>query len=143
MAVLEKLNPPETIQELTDLAGKIRRLRYTETKLLKASDTARAAIALTPDIIDISAPDADDSTKTVGISVIGQSGTVIRGPAGLTTTPGNIRIAGLWKLNDLLLSAAPSTILTPIPVLRFSLPMDAVKNFVQVAKIQTALAGVV
>lgn len=144
MAVLEKMGtPPETIKEITDVSGKIRKMRFRETKLFKSSNLGRAAVAISPDIVDISAPDADDSSNTVGVSVIGNSGTVIRGPLGITGTPSTIRIAGMWKFNDVLLSAAPSTILTPIPVLRFSLPLSSVADFFQTATAIGAVAGLI
>lgn len=143
MAVLERLKTSKEEQEasLKDLAGRMRKLRYTETKLFKASPTGRAAIMISPDIVDISAPDADNSKSTVGISVIGKSGTVVRGPVGFTANPGEIRIAGMWTLNDVLLSCAPSTILTPVPVLRFSLPLANVQELVTTTLAIGALAA--
>jgi hypothetical protein len=145
MAVLEKLetSQEERDQTIRDVASKMRKLRYTETKLLKASATARAAIMLSPDVVDISAPNKDDTNGTVGLSVVGKAGTVIRGPLGLTTTPGEIRIAGMWTMNDMLLSAAPSTILTPIPVLRFSLPMADIQELITTTIAIGALAALV
>ena len=120
--------------ETPDISSKIRKLRFVECKLLKASNTAKAAIMLSPEIIDISAPDSDNGANTVGISVIGGTGTVgtvIRGPLGLTAMPSKVRIGAMWRLNDVLLSGAPSTIMTPIPVLRFSLPLENVASLVQ------------
>jgi len=143
MAVLEKLktSKDEQNQTMKDLAGKMRKLRYTESKLIKASPSGRAAIMISPDIIDLSAPDTDDAKSTVGISVIGKTGTVLRGPLGLTASPGEIRIAGMWAFNDMLLSAAPSTILTPIPVLRFSLPLGDVQELLTTTIAIGALAA--
>lgn len=145
MAVLDKLKTTKEERDATlrDVAGRMRRLRYTETKLFKASPTARAAIMLSPDIIDISAPNKDDTNGTVGLSVIGKTGTVIRGPLGLTTTPGEIRVAGMWTFNDMLLSAAPSTILTPIPVLRFSLPMSDIQELITMTISMGTLAALI
>lgn len=145
MAVLDRLETTKAEMDITlrDVAGRMRRLRYTETKLFKASPTARAAIMLSPDIIDLSAPNKDDTNGTVGLSVIGRSGTVIRGPVGLTTTPGEIRIAGMWTFNDMLLSGAPSTILTPISVLKFSLPMEDVQELIATTIAIGALAALV
>ncbi len=142
MAVLDKLRTSKEEQERTikDVAGSMRKLRYTETKLLKASPSGRAAIMISPDIVDISAPDTDDAKSTVGISVIGKSGTVIRGPVGFTSNPGELRIAGMWTFNDLLLSGAPSTILTPISVLRFSLPLADVQELLTTTMAIGALA---
>lgn len=138
--VLDKLAAQESIS-ITDVAGQIRQLRFTECKLIKASNTGKAAIMISPDIIDISAPDRDDAGKTVGVSVVGNSGTVIRGPIGITGVPSDIRISALWKFNDLLLACMPSTIMTPIPVLRFSLPLGSVNAFIQATAAITALTA--
>ncbi len=138
--VLDKLAAQDSIK-IRDIAGQIRELRFTECKLIKASNTGKAAIMISPDIIDISAPDRDDSNKTVGISVVGNSGTVIRGPVGFAGVPSDIRISALWKFNDLLLSCMPSTIMTPIPVLRFSLPLGGVNDFIQAMAAITALTA--
>ena len=135
MAILEKLkrSPEEQEAYLEDFSGKMRKLRYVETRLLKASPTARAAIMLAPDIIDISAPDRDDAKNTIGVSVIGRTGVVLRGPVGMTGLPNEIRIGGMWVFNNVLLSGAPSTILTPISVLKFSLPLAEVQEMASTA----------
>lgn len=140
MAVLEQLGqPPKSTAELTDMAKKLNQLRFTEVKLIKASDTARAAIMVASSRIDLSA--SDENNATTGISVIEGGGTVIRGPIGITGTPSDIRIAGLWKFNDVLLSCAPSTILTPIPVLRFSLPMENLIEFKNSLAVAAGILG--
>lgn len=145
--ILEKLMESGDVKResettIRDLNGRLRKLRHKECKLIKASDSGSAAILVSPDMIDISAPDRDDSANTIGVSVVAKSGVVLRGPVGFTGTPSNIRIGGLWKFNDVLLSAAPSTILTPIPVLRFALPMSNLMEFIQVAQVIGATAGV-
>ena len=147
MAILERLGTKEELddardQTIRDINGKLRKLRFKETKLIK-TPSGRAAVMVSPDIIDLSAPSKDDDSSTVGVSVIGGSGTVIRGPIGITGVPSDIRIAGMWKFNDVLLSAAPSTILTPIPVLRFVLPFGNIQEFAKVATQLGALGGVI
>lgn len=142
-STLEKMGtPPKTVEELSDFSSRQRSIPYTQSKLLKASDSARAAVMLSPDKIDISAADKEDSLNTSGVSVIGKIGTVIRGKVGFSGVPSDIRIAGLWKFNDILLSAQPSTIMTPISVLKFSLPLESVKEFITTAISIGAMAGV-
>lgn len=146
MSTLDRLGSKEDLSNETektirDLNGQLRKLRFKECKLIKASNTGRSAVMVSPDIVDISAPSRDDETETVGISVIGQSGTMIRGPVGFSGTPSDIRIAGMWKFNDVLLSAAPSTILTPIPVLRFSLPFEVISNLAKSAGLLAIVGG--
>jgi len=47
------------------------------------------------------------------------------GPATFTAHPENIRIGGLFRLNGLMLSTMPSTIITPIPTVVFDNPMQS------------------
>ena len=56
----------------------------------------------------------------IGLDV--NSGIVIKGNIGITGYPSSVSFAGLWKFNDLMLSTIPSTIITPNPVLRFTIP---------------------
>lgn len=142
MAILEKLPQNQTVREIEDVDGNLRKVRFSDMKLIKASDSARAAIMVSPDIIDVSAADRDDASSCVGITVVSKSGTVIKGPIGITTSPDNIRIGGMWKFNPVLLSAMPSTIMTPIPVLRFSPPLANIAEFVAVATAIGAMAGI-
>tara|TARA_R110002126_G_scaffold183202_7_gene331763 strand:+ start:386 stop:847 length:462 start_codon:yes stop_codon:yes gene_type:complete len=96
-----------------------------KTKILRAGKDTKACIAISPNLIDLSAPKGVDN-EPIGISVVGGEGIIIRGRVGLTASPGEIRIGGLWVMNDLLLSATPSTIVTPIPVMRFSPPLESI-----------------
>jgi hypothetical protein len=52
-------------------------------------------------------------------------GNIIRGPTSFSAMPHEIRISGLMTLHPLLTSGFPSTILTPIPTLQWSLPSGA------------------
>ena len=55
-------------------------------------------------------------------------GNFVLGPTTFTAHPENIRIGGVFKLNGLMASTMPSTIITPIPTLIFDYPMaDAMK----------------
>lgn len=51
--------------------------------------------------------------------IISDYGTIIKGKTHLADTPSNIRINGFWVFNDDLLTTLPSTIYTPIPVLKY------------------------
>lgn len=132
-------DPQARIQEA---AASIRRGRTRDVKLIKSGTGKAATIAVTSTKIDLSAPENPDYGEPLGISVVGGAGTVIRGPLALTATPGEVRVAGMWKLNNLLLSAAPSTILTPIPVLRFSLPLEEIARYSKNALAIAALTGI-
>lgn len=146
MSVLDRLEPEVRAQDQDAQMERLLKLRNRprsrKTKLIKAASGASAAIAVTPELIDLSAPGSPDEDP-IGISVVGGTGTVIRGPVGFTNRPGEIRIAGFWVLNDLLLSAAPSTIITPIPVMRFSPPLESVAKYMTNAAVIAALGGII
>jgi len=137
---LDKMEDPE--KDLQDAVNKFRNPRTEKTKIIKAASGNAAAIAVSPRVIDLSAPESAESGEPLGLTIIGGMGTVVKGPVAFTATPGEMRIGGMWKFNNLLLSAAPSTMLTPIPVLRFSLPLEGVARFAKNATIIAALAGV-
>lgn len=146
MAILDKIessvrseNQEEQLEQMVKLRN---RPRSRTTKLIKAASGRTATVAISPEIIDLSAPDSSDG-EPIGISVVGGAGTVLRGPVSFTNSPSEIRIAGLWVLNDLLLSATPSTIMTPIPVLRFSPPLESVASYAKNAAVIAAMSGII
>lgn len=48
-------------------------------------------------------------------------GNKVAGSTSILSRPNEIRINGIWKMNDMMLSSLPSTIYTPIPVLNSAL----------------------
>ena len=145
MSVLEKLEPgvrEGSVDKTNERLLKLRnRPRAKVTRIIKAGPGRTAAIAVTPSLIDLSAPESKDSDP-MGISVIGGVGTVLRGPVGFSNRPGDIRIGGMWTFNDLLLSGAPSTMMTPIPVLKFSPPLESIVELFKNVSTIAALAGI-
>lgn len=84
----------------------------------------------------LSAPDApifevgDDEVSIRGSSSNGfhssrQFGNIIKGPLSISAMPHEVRVSGLMTLHPLLTSGFPSTIVTPIPTLQWSLPSGA------------------
>lgn len=65
---------------------------------------------------------------------INEFGNIMKGKIHLATNPEDIRINVFWVLNPELLSCLPSTIYTPIPVLKYSDPPFA-KNVTAMFKI--------
>lgn len=63
-----------------------------------------------------------ESSPTNGFISNRKSGNTIKGPLSIGATPQKIRVAGMWRMNPLLLSGFPSTTVTPIPVLYFDIP---------------------
>jgi hypothetical protein len=54
-----------------------------------------------------------------------QFGNIVKGPISFSAQPHEIRIGGLMTLHPLLMSGFPSTIVTPIPTMQWSLPTAA------------------
>lgn len=52
-------------------------------------------------------------------------GNFLVGPTTFTANPENIRIGGVFRLNGLMTSTMPSTIISPIPAMVFDFPMKA------------------
>ena len=144
MAVLERLESEVRSANSNTQEERIKKARNRPrsriTKVIKAGVGKIATVAIAPDLIDLSAPDSTEG-EPMGISIVGGAGTVLRGPVSFTNRPGEIRVAGFWVLNDLLLSATPSTIMTPIPVTRFSPPLDSVAKYVKSAAVIAAMTG--
>ena len=136
--ILEKLEPGTIDTDLRDLERLRNRPRTIDTKLIKTSNETLTAISVTPYSIDLSAG-SSASGDPVGVSVVASTGTVIRGPLGLSGTPGDVRVAGLWKFNDLLLSGMPSTMMSPIPVMVFSPPLESAARFAKSAAVLVSL----
>lgn len=63
-----------------------------------------------------------------GINVYEDQGTVINGPVTFDAHPENIRLWGVYRLNGLLTSTMPSTLLTPISTLILDIPVTGVKD---------------
>ena len=73
------------------------------------------------------------------VSVTNDSGVYINGPLSLTAQVDNIKIGGIYKLNPLLSSCLPSTLITPIPTLVMDLP---VKNLAATVGIAGLIASI-
>lgn len=132
MAILERLEAGARAEDEQAKLETMRKLasanQFKRTKTIRAGNDTLAVVAVMPDIIDMSVPDTPDG-EPVGISIIGGKGTLIKGPLGLTAAPSQIRISGLWTLNDAILSGYPSTIMTPIPTAKFSMPFEFIREF--------------
>lgn len=79
-----------------------------------------------------------DPTGTSSIRVAKDYGVSIQGPLSIIASPEQVRFATMWKINPLVLSALPSTVYTPIPWLRQSIPMsykEAIKGLSDVMRL--------
>lgn len=140
MAVLERIGNETSVEESLDRLVKLRnRPRQARTKIIKAGSGATAAVAVGANFIDLSAPAKGDD-EPLGVSVT-EDGTVLRGKVGFTNQPSDISLAGMWSFNDLILSGAPSTIITPIPTTVFKPPLESLSRYIQSAAVIAVLAG--
>lgn len=58
-------------------------------------------------------------------------GTYSVGKQSFVCAPSDIRIAGLWTFNDAMVTGIPSTIVTPIPTVKYSLPTTGAANIAE------------
>lgn len=78
---------------------------------------------------------------TSSIMVSAEDGVSIMGPLAIQTTPEQIRIAGLWKVNPMIMTSLPSTLYTPIPWMRQSFPKPPKSMIEGIVSISSLLAG--
>ncbi len=132
---IQDYNPTyHTLKIVRDSDGKpLRPSKTTENKVInqKLFDQPNTKVLKT-----LPAPDApiievnDEEASVRGSSNYGffssrQFGNVLKGPVSFSAQPHEIRIGGLMTLHPLLTSGFPSTIVTPIPTLQWSLPTAA------------------
>lgn len=77
-------------------------------------------------------------TNFINGIAVGEVGSVISGPVHFMNNPSDISFNSFWRFNDELLTTLPSTVYTPIPVLRYRAP-PYIKNLQRMAKL---LAGI-
>ena len=81
-----------------------------------------------------------DTTLTMAagemsISTDQNYGNFIVGPLSITSPFTSIRFnSGLFKFNSLLLSTMPSTLITPVPVFEFDMPIKALSGLTSISK---------
>lgn len=83
-----------------------------------------------------------DALNESSITVNKSAGIGIQGPISVQTTPDQIRFAALWKINPLVTTSLPSSIYTPIPWLRQSIPQppkELVQGIVTMASLLSTL----
>lgn len=62
------------------------------------------------------------------VSTVKDSGVFINGALSITSQVDNIKIGGIYKLNPLLSTCMPSTMITPIPALIMDLPIKHISS---------------
>lgn len=67
------------------------------------------------------------------------AGNFVNGPLSINTPVDNIKISGMFKMNPLLATGLPSTIITPIPTLLIDVPIKGLASFAGVAGLVASL----
>lgn len=93
-------------------------------KIIKAPNTGKSApaILITNNSLNLI---AEDGKK--GVSVIKDVGTFINGEVTFDAHPESIKLWNVYRMNGDLTSTMPSTIITPIPILKLDLPVNSIK----------------
>jgi len=116
------------------MASPFYQMREKKRVLIHAGDSAteKATIYVIDEAIVAASADGKNS-----VAITNDWGTCIQGPVSFMQYPSEIRVAGLWKINPLVLTSLPSTTYTPIPWLRQSIPesgKELVRGLAEVAK---------
>lgn len=106
--------------------------RSIDKKVWKTSLNAEAGMTVTGDISIIQGNKKNFVAST-------PEGNYISGKVSLISAPSDIRIGGMWTFNDQLTSTLPSTIVTPIPVLRLSPPVEGLVQMQEVISLLSML----
>lgn len=70
---------------------------------------------------------------------ITEAGTYHAGKQSFICAPSDIRISGMWVLNDFMTAGIPSTIVTPVSTLKFSPPVSGVANLAETVGLLTSV----
>lgn len=120
---------------MKDPGANILDIRAIPVKVWKYSDEADSAgIQMTYSSISMT------SGPKTGIFVDDDFGIILKGDVGFTSMPNKVKFAGLWRLNNLMTSTVPSTIITPLPTLTFQLPAETMLRTLR--KITGILGGI-
>lgn len=73
------------------------------------------------------------------VTVTREGGNYIQGPVSFSSPVSNIKVAGVFRFNSLLSTGIPSTMITPIPVLKLDLPIAYAGQMVGVSAMMVGL----
>lgn len=122
------------------MADEVYRTKAANSKnvLIHPGRTAddQPALYMDKDHAVIDAPDGRAS-----VSVQREDGVSLAGPLSIQASPELIRVAGLWKVNPLIMSSMPSTVYTPVPWMRQSFPKTSKTLSEGIASLSKLLAG--
>ena len=92
-------------------------------KAIKSSQDSPSLVKVTPNYVSLI---GSPNTRFVSSE---KYGNFVVGPLSIMAMPQDIRIGGVFKMNPLLVSTMPSTIVTPLPMLIFDFPLADTAKF--------------
>lgn len=85
----------------------------------------------------------EDSAQIVSgansITTTKDGGNFINGPLSISSGIGNIKVGGIFRFNSMLSTGIPSTMITPIPVLKLDIPIGNLGSMAKVAAVAATL----
>lgn len=117
---IKRLDDGKPLGGTIDTQEEVVRSKAYEQKNSKVLKTLAAPDAPIIEVDDHGASVRGSSNN--GFHSYREFGNVITGPTSFSAQPHEIKMSGIMNFHPLLLSGFPSTIVTPIPVLQWSLP---------------------
>ena len=74
------------------------------------------------------------------ITTTREAGNFIQGPVSFSSPIENMKVGGIFRFNSMLSTGIPSTMVTPMPVLKIDLPMKNIAQMIGVAAIAASIA---
>lgn len=85
----------------------------------------------------------EDFTQIVAgansITTTKDGGNFVQGPLSISSSISNIKVGGIFRFNTMLSTGIPSTMITPIPVLKLDIPVGNLSSMAKVAAIASTL----
>ncbi len=73
------------------------------------------------------------------ITTTNDAGNFIQGPTSFSSSIENVKFAGIYRMNPMLSTGIPSTMVTPMPILTLDLPIQNIATVSKIAAISLSL----
>lgn len=73
------------------------------------------------------------------ITTTSDGGNFIQGPLSISSNINNIKVGGIFRFNTMLSTGIPSTMITPVPVLKLDIPTGNLTSMAKIATIASSL----
>lgn len=75
----------------------------------------------------------------ISVTATNDAGVFINGPLSISSSIHNIKVAGIFRFNSMLSTGIPSTMTTPVPVLKLDLPLGNAAIMLKIAAMASTL----